>query len=70
MRMRDGEVVVAWTCPACKHWQEDSVHPRLGPWFSCICGKCEESFENHQLKEMDAAAWEEARSSAEKLVAQ
>jgi rubredoxin len=60
-------VVEEWTCPNCKHVQSDTVHPELGPFFSCTCGNCGHVFENHQLSEADRETWERARAQAESV---
>jgi hypothetical protein len=63
------EVEVEWTCPGCNHFQTDTVHPELGPFFSCTCGNCGNVFEDHHLSEADREAWEQARAQAESIAA-
>lgn len=59
--------VKAWTCPDCKHVQDDTVHPELGPYISVTCGNCGQSFSDEQLSEEDRAKWNDARDFAESL---
>jgi hypothetical protein len=66
VKTADGlEVLLTWTCPECQHKQDDTVHPDLGPFFSCTCGNCVKVFSDEQLSDVDQQAWEAARSQAE-----
>lgn len=68
VKTADGdEVKLNWTCPGCGHNQDDTVHPELGPFFSCTCGNCGKVFEDRDLSEADQAAWERARTQAESM---
>lgn len=64
-KLENGEFEVLWTCPECKTHQVDSVHPEFGPYASCICSTCGQTFYDQHLSKGDAEAWDEARTAAE-----
>ena len=57
-----------WVCPDCGHSQSDSVHPTLGPFLSCTCGKCGRVFSDEQLDAESLSNWSEARDAADAYV--
>ena len=63
--MSDKEFACRWTCPKCQKHQSDSVHPELGPFVTCTCTECGNSFDDDALDEISRASWERARRLAE-----
>lgn len=54
-----------WNCPNCATFQRDSVNPQLGPFVTCTCTSCGQSFDDSRLDAVSLASWESARQKAE-----